>query len=97
MEDKTNGKTSNGQFVRRRNFMREKEKFRTQHYLEILAHYDAELMQISGPVLIVKCKTGAELPLEQKAKLHMVKMLLDEFGTVDGTNKAVKDYKASQS
>jgi hypothetical protein len=98
MEDRTRERPLGGQFVPRRNFMRQKEKpFRTKHYLDFLAHYDAELVQGSGPIMVVRCKTGSELPLEQKAKLHMVRLLLDEFGTVDAANDAVKDYKSSRS
>jgi len=78
--------------------MHAKEKpSRTKSYLEFLVHYDAELVQINGPIMVVKCKTGAELPLEQKGKLQMVKALLDEFATVDGTNKAIENYKVSHS
>jgi hypothetical protein len=78
--------------------MRGKEKpSRTRNYLEFLAHYDAELVQTDGPIMVVRCKIGTELPLEQKGKLHMVKMLLDEFGSVDGTNKAIEEYKVSHS
>jgi len=78
--------------------MSAKEKpSRAKNYLEFLVHYDAELVQIDGPIMVVRCKTGAELPLEQKGKLQMVKALLDEFATVDGTNKAIIDYKFSHS
>lgn len=98
MENSTSVKTFNGQFVPRRNFMRGKEKpSRARNYLEFLAHYDAELVQIDGPIMVVRCKIGTELPLEQKGKLQMVKLLLDEFGTIDGTNKAIGNYKASHS
>jgi hypothetical protein len=96
MENSTNEKDFNGRFLPRRTFMRAKEKpSHTKNYLEFLVHYDAELVQIDGPIMVVKCKTGAELPLEQKGKLQMVKALLDEFVTVDGTNKAIKNYKVS--
>jgi len=96
MDDSTSAKTFNGQFSRRRTFVRAKEKSsRAKNYLEFLVHYDAELVQIDGPIMVVKRKTGAELPLEQKGKLQMVKALLDEFVTVDGTNKAIKNYKVS--
>jgi hypothetical protein len=98
MENSTSVKTFNGQFLPRRTFMRTKEKqFRTKNYLEFLVHYDAELVQIDGPVMVVRCKTGTELPLEQKGKLQMVKALLDEFATVDGTNKAIGNYKVAHS
>ena len=98
MDNGTRVKTFNGQFFPRRKFIREQEKpFRTKNYLEFLAHYDAELVQTDGPIMVVRCKTGAELPLEQKGKLQMVKLLLDEFTTVDGTNKAIDSYKTSHS
>jgi hypothetical protein len=96
MENSTGEKTFNGQFLRRRPSVRVKEKsFRTKNYLEFLAHYDAELVQIDGLVMVVRCKTGTELPLEQKGKLQMVNALIDEFATVDGTNKAIGNYKIS--
>ncbi len=98
MDNSTSAKTFNGQFPPRRTFLRAKEKpLRTKNYLDFLVHYDAELVQIDGPIMVVRCKTGAELPLEQKGKLQMVKALLDEFATVDGTNKAIIDYKFSHS
>lgn len=98
MEDSTRLKAFNGQFVPRRSFARWKEKpFRTKDYLELLAHYDAELKQTDGPIAVVRCKTGTELPLEHKSKLLMVKLLLDEFGTVDGANEAIGSYAASHS
>jgi hypothetical protein len=98
MESGTGAKSSNGHFVPRRHFAREKEKpFRSKNYLDFLAHYDAELVQIDGPIMVARCKTGIELPLEQKGKLQMVTLLLDEFGTVDGANKAIGNYKASHS
>jgi hypothetical protein len=98
MDNSTGTRTFNGQFVPRKNFIRWKEKpFRTKNYLEFLAHYDAELVQTAGPIMVVRCKTGTELPLEQKAKLLMVKLLLDEFGSVDETNKAIENHKTSHS
>ena len=73
MENSTSAKTFNGQFVPRRSFVRVKEKpSRTKNYLEFLAHYDAELVQTDGSIMVVRCKTGTELPLEQKGKLQMV-------------------------
>jgi len=96
MENSGNEKASNGRLFLRRNFSRWKEKpFRTNNYLEFLAHYGAELVQIDGPIMVVRCKTGTELPLEHTGRLLMVKALLDEFGTVDGANKAIESYKAS--
>ena len=78
--------------------MREKEKpSRAKHYLEFLAHYDAELVQIDGPIKVVRCKIGSELPLEQKGKLQMIRLLLDEFATIDGINKAIENYKGGHS
>ena len=98
MENSTGVKPFNGQFFPRRSFVRGKEKpFRTKNYLEFLVHYDAELVQTDGPIMVVRCKTGTELPLEQKGKLQMVNALIDEFATIDGTNKAIGSYKASHS
>jgi hypothetical protein len=71
MDNNTSVKTFNGQFFPRRNFMREKEKpFRTKNCLEFLAHYNAELVQIDGPIMAVRCKTGTELPLEQRGEVQ---------------------------
>ena len=91
MEDSASTRTANVPPAPRRSFKRWKEKpFRTKDYLEFLAHYKAELKRIDGgPVMVVIGKTGAELPLEQKGKSQMVKLLLDEFGTVDEVNKAI--------
>ena len=98
MEFRAGVKSITGQATPRRNFTRWKEKpFRTQNYLEFLAHYDAGLVQIDGPIVIVGHKTGTELPLEQKGKLLMVTALINEFGSVSGANKAVENYKASHS
>ena len=98
MENGTGMKNFNGRFFPRRTFIRTKEKSsRTKKYLDFLVHYDAELVQIDGPIMVVRSKTGAELPLEQKGKLQMVRALLDEFATVDGTNKAIVSYKFSHS
>jgi hypothetical protein len=98
MENNTCPKTLISQFVPRKSFRRWKEKpFHTKDYLDFLAHYDAELVLNDGPIRVVRCKTGIELPLEQKAKLLMVKLLLDEFGTIDGANKAIENCKASQA
>jgi hypothetical protein len=97
MESVTGTKTAEGEPARRGSFARWKEKpARTNGYLDFLAHYDAELMRINGTVTVVRHATGAELPLEQKGKLIMVKLLLDEFGTVDGINKAIEDYRDSR-
>jgi len=96
MENGTSVKTFNGQFSPRRHSVREKEKpFRSKSYLEFLAHYDAELVQVDGPIMVTRRKTGIELPLEQKGKRQMVTLLLDEFGTVDGANEAIGNYRAS--
>ena len=98
MENGKGAKSLNGQFVQSRRFIRVKEKpFRSKNYLDFLAHYDAALVQIGGLITVTRCKTGIELPLEQKGKLHMVTFLLDEFGTVDGTNEAIANCKASHS
>ena len=98
MENSTGVKPFNGQFFPRRSFVRGKEKpFRTKNYLEFLAHYDAELVQIDGLTTVARCKTGIELPLEQKGKRQMVTLLLDEFRTIAGANEAIGNYKASHS
>ncbi len=98
MENNSSVKTFNGHLVPRRHFTREKEElFHTRNYLEFLAHYHAELVRTDGPIMVVRCTTGTELPLEPKAKLQMVTLLLDEFRTVDGVNKAIENYKASHA
>jgi hypothetical protein len=98
MEDSTSGKVFNRHFVPRRSLRFWKEKpSRTKDYIEFLAHYDAELRQTNGSVAVVRRKTGAELPLEQKGKTVMVKLLLDEFGTVDGANRGIRNYQSSHS
>jgi hypothetical protein len=98
MENSTGAKSFNGHFVPRRHFIPERERpSRSKNYLDFLAHYDAELAQIDGLIMVARCKTGIELPLEQKGKRHMVTFLLDEFGTVDGANEAIGNYKASHS
>jgi hypothetical protein len=98
MENNAGARNFNGHSAQSRRFARAKEKpFRSESYLDFLAHYDAELVQIDGPIMVARCKTGIELPLEQKGKHQMVTLLLDEFGTVDGANKAIGNYKASHS
>jgi hypothetical protein len=98
MENNTGAKSFNGHFVPRKHFTPEREKpSRSKNYLDFLAHYDAELVQINGLIMVARCETGTELPLEQKGKLRMVTFLLDEFGTIDGTNQAIAHYKASHS
>lgn len=98
MEKSGGPKSFNGQFVQSRRFVRTKETpFRSKRYLDFLAHYDAELVQIDGPIMVARCKTGIELPLEQRGKRQMVRLLLDEFGTIDGANRAIGNYKASHS
>ena len=98
MENGTGVKPFNGHFGPRRHSLRQKEKpFRSKNYLEFLAHYDAELVQVDRSIMVARCKTGIELPLEQKGKLQMVALLLDEFGTVDGANEAIGNYRASHS
>ena len=89
-------KPFNGQFVARRSFARAKEKqCRSKNYLEFLAHYEARLVQVNGPIMVVRYNTGIELPLEAKGKLQLVRLLLNEFGTVDEANRAIDDYKAA--
>jgi hypothetical protein len=91
-------KSFNGQFVPRAHFTPERERpSRSKDYLDFLAHYDAELVQIDGLIMVARCKTGIELPLEQKGKRHMVTFLLDEFGAADGADEAIGNYKASHS
>ena len=98
MENTPRAKSFIGHLVPRRHFTLERERpSRSKNYLDFLAHYDAHLLQIDGLIVVTRCKTGIELPLEQKAKLHMVTFLLDEFGTVDGANEAIAHYKASHS
>ena len=73
MENSKGAKSFNGHFIPSRRFIHVKETpFRSKNYLDFLAHYDAELVQIERPIMVVRCKTGIELPLEQKGKLQMV-------------------------
>ena len=98
VENSTGAKSFDGHFVPRRHFILERERPScSKNYVDFLAHYDAALVQIGGLITVTRCKTGIELPLEQKGKLHMVTFLLDEFGTVDGTNEAIANCKASHS
>jgi hypothetical protein len=98
MEDSKIGKVTMSPFPPKKCFSRWKEKpLRSKAYLEFLSHYDAELRQTDGPITIVRRKTGIELPLEQKGKLQMVRLLLDEFGTIDQSNKAIGDYGTTHS
>ncbi len=98
MKNSTSVKAIKGQPAPRRGFSREKEEhLEVKPYLDFLAHYDAELVRINGTIVVVRYKTGTELPLEQKGKLQMLKQLLDEFATVDGVNAAIGNYKASRS
>lgn len=63
-------------------------------YLDLLSHYKARLIRADGAIKIVTGKTGAPLPFEKKAERLMIRQLLEEFGTIDGTNQAVKGYKS---
>lgn len=91
-------KAFHSQFVPRRAFGRKKEEHvHAKAYLDLLAHYDVELVQTDGPITLVKCKTGIQLPLEPKGKLKMLTLLLGEFVTLDETNKAIQNYKISHS
>lgn len=84
--------------IPRRSFGREKEEHvRAKAYLDFLAHYDVELVQTDGAITFVRSKTGSHLSLEPKGKMQMLKLLLGEFGTVDKTNEAIQNYKASHS
>ena len=97
MEGNAKVKTIGGQSPRTRNSTFQKERqFQTAKYLEVLAHYDARLIQNEGPITFVRSTTGAELPFEGKAKLFMLQQLLKEFGSIDGTNEAVKQFKSSR-
>jgi hypothetical protein len=98
MENSTRAKLFSSQFVPRKSFGREKEEhLNAKPYLDFLAHYDVELVQTDGPVTIVGCRTGTELPLEPKGKLQMLTLLLREFGTLDRANKAIQNHKTSHS
>jgi hypothetical protein len=96
-----NGKSTKalqGQCIPRRSFTRKKEEHQpAKHYLDFLAHYDVELVQTDGVITVVRGKTGTELRLEPKGKLQMLTPLFGEFGTLDQTNKAIQNYKASHS
>ena len=95
MQNDTGEKTMNFHFVRKGTFTREKEEhLQAKPYLDLLAHFNAELIQTGASVTIVKHDTGDELPLEQRGKLQMVQLLLREFGTVDGVNAAIGKYRA---
>jgi len=67
---------------------------RVDRYLELLIHYDANLTRIGNSVTITKCKTGVELPMDLKGRQGMVKLLLDELGTVEAVNKEMENYRA---
>ncbi len=97
MEDNEKVKVINGQprWDRKVAFRRERQA-QTAKYLEVLAHYDAQLIQNGGPIMFVRSETGAELPFEGKAKLLMLQQLLAEFGSIDRTNEAVKRFKSSR-
>jgi hypothetical protein len=98
MTNSTSANTFGSPFNPRRSYKREKEQhLHAKPYLDFLAHYDVELVKNNGPITIVKCKTGAELPLEPKGKLHMLELLLREFGTLDMANEAIKSYKTLHS
>jgi len=98
MENGSNGKVLNRSFAAKRSIRWWKEKpSRTKDYLEFLAHFDAELRQADGSIVVIRRRNGVELPLEQKGKMVMVKLLLDEFGTIDRANKGIENYKSSHS
>jgi hypothetical protein len=78
--------------------MREKEKqTQVKQYLDLLVHYDAKLVKSGLSALVVTQKTGAELPLDREGRLLMVKLLLDECGSVEAVNERVQRYRASHS
>jgi hypothetical protein len=96
MENGTRAKLFSSQFAQRRSFGREKEEhLHAKPYLDFLAHYDVELVQTDGPITVVGCITGTELPLEPKGRLQMLTLLLREFGTLDKTNQAIQKYRTS--
>lgn len=97
MEGNAKVKTIGGQSPWTRSVAFQKGKqFQTAKYLEILAHYDAKLIRNEGPIMFVRSTNGAELPFEGKAKLLMLQQLLKEFGSIEGTNAAVKQFKSSR-
>jgi len=78
--------------------MREKEKqTQVKQYLDLLVHYDAKLAKSGESALVVTQKTGTELPLDRKGRLLMVKLLLNEFGSVEAVNRRIGRYRASHS
>lgn len=98
MENSPGSNTIVKPFLRRKGFRNWNRKpYRSNGCLELLAHYDAELKQTAGLIVIIRYKTGTELPLERKGRLQMVKLLLEEFGTVDEANRAIANYKISHS
>ena len=98
MANSTSMKALQGQFIPRRSFARRKEEHQpAKSYLDLLAHYDVELVQTDGTVRVVRCKTGTELRLEPKGKLQMLTLLLGEFGTLEQTNEAIQSYRVAHS
>lgn len=78
--------------------MREKEKqTQVKQYLDLLVHYDAKLVKSGQSALVVTEKTGAELPLDHKGRLLVVKLLLSEFGSVEVVNRKIERYRASHA
>ena len=78
--------------------MREKEKqTQVKQYLELLVHYDAKLVKSGESAPVVTQKTGAELPLDRKGRLLMVKRLLSEFGSVEAVNRRIERHRASHA
>ena len=68
MENGTGARSFNGQFVQSRRFIRVKEKpFRSKNYLDFLAHYDAELVQIDGPIMVADVKPALNCLWSRKA------------------------------
>lgn len=98
MDESMRTRPVNGRFAPKKGLTSWKEKpSRTVRYVEFLAHFDAELRTTGGPVAIVRRRTGIELPLEEKGRLSMVRLLLEEFGTVDAVNNAVGNYLNAHS
>ena len=76
----------------------EKEKqYRVEHCLRFLARYHARLVQKGEFETIQTPKAEAELPMAQRPKERVARLLLEEFGTVMAVNKGIESYRASHS
>jgi hypothetical protein len=74
-----------------------RKQTQVNRYLDLLVHYDANLTKIGHLLTVVRCTTGAELPMVQKGKLEMANLLLNEFGSVEAVNQRIESYRASHS